>query len=136
MTPPASNVVDMDVARLAVNVQELKGDFALLQSSVSQRIDVLTTMMNNIQHGQMLAGEERMKQLTLLTQLSERTAVLPDANTRMQALERQVSLWRGLVLGLGFTVSLVVYVYQSDKAAMLATVGGNTAAIRALERAK
>lgn len=136
MTPPGSNVVAFDVARLAVDLETVKGEVALLASSVGQRMDVLSTGQNNMQHEQMLAREERLKQTALLTQLVERTAGIPDSALRMNSLERQVTLWRGIVIGLGFAITMGVYIYQTDKAALQTTVSANTAAIRALERAK
>jgi hypothetical protein len=138
MSPPQGSgpTVPFDVAKLAVDVAELRGELQLHVGTVSERISVLTTATNNIQHEQMLAREDRLKQTALLVQLEERTRSVPGGNDRMQAIERQVSLWRGIVIGLGFAISLAVYVYQTDKAAINATVSANTAAIRALERAK
>lgn len=130
----------MDVARLAVDVQELRGELQLVTSGVSQRVDVLTTAVNNVQFKLDNAQEDRMKVLTLLTQLTERTAAIPSATTKAEDLEKKFIHWRGFMLGCSALAALIVTVvvafaiYRLD--AMESTIKANSARIEALRELK
>lgn len=133
-----AGVVSLDVARLAVDVEAVKGAQQLLDATVSQRIDVLTTAVNNVHAQQERASEDRMQQLALLTSLTEKVSAGSGSGTRVHDLELKVSRWIGVVVGFGTAVfmvfALIVYAYQGDKGMIVKTMDTNSAAIRSLQQ--
>jgi len=108
MTPGAARVVSFDVASLAVDVANLKGEHALLASQVSQSINLLTTLVHDVQAEQNRAREERHAQTTMLSMLTERAASIPGSSSQMRDLEMKVSHWRGVFFGFGLLATALV----------------------------
>lgn len=108
MTAASAGVVSLDVARLAVDVANLKGEQALLASQVSQSIATLTTLVHEVQADQLRARDERHAQTLMLSTLTERAAVTSTASARMRDLELKVSHWRGVFIGFSLLATLVV----------------------------
>lgn len=136
MSPPGS-AVPIEVARLAIDLEAVKGAQALLDSSVRQSIDVLTTQVNNVHAEQMRARDDRIEQIGLLHALTERVTAGAGSSSRVHELELRVSRWVGVVVGFGAAVfmvfALIVYAYQGDKGMIVKSVDSNSAAIRELQ---
>lgn len=134
---PTPNVVPFDVARLAVDVENIRGEQALLSATVGQHIQTLTVLVQGIQHEQERAREDRIQQIGLLQSLTATATAGAGSAGRVHELELKVSRWVGVVVGFGAAVfmvfALIVYAYQGDKGMILKNVDINSAAIRALQ---
>lgn len=105
---PAAGVVSLDVARLAVDVQAIKGELALVTSTVGQQVATLTTLVHEIQAEQLRSREDRLHQLALLTSLSERASGITGSDRRLQELESRVGYWRGVFVGFGALATVIL----------------------------
>jgi hypothetical protein len=103
----AERVVPIGLAEMAVEVQAIKGDFRLLQSTNEQALAILQTAMNNVQAEQERAREDRMRQISLLQSLNDRAATFGTSSDRVRLIEDKLNFWRGVVVGFGILATTI-----------------------------